>query len=1064
MYFRKNRWYNVWLFLISFIGFHHNLHAQDFSKGNWIKVYVPKEGLQVLTYDWFRNNKLPPTEISIQKIAIYQYTNDLTDSLDHKIDTLATRSLTRTPIFPVGFEDQQFDPTDKIFFPVKSNPTIYSDSTFCLINLEAESSLLAIPKESNVQGSTQNFYYQQIDIAEEKYNFLQSGQLWVSEPIYTGEKKSFTFPCKDALPTENAILKSTLFASSIQESSIQVTSSNYSQNFTFEAISGDRYDRKAVSKAFTTRFNLPNTCITYPVEFQFSSKVGSANIGKNSFIYPRKLIATANNSWFIWPKEIQSKPAKNLLIEDALPETQSWIFHPLTSTFDLMKLQNGKFQMDPVYNSQLLLADSKLAFEPIFVQKIAPFNNNLNNQTKLLIISPKAYYHAASQLASYKNSTSLPTEVRYLEDILNEYAAGKLSLPAIKSFIYCQKKYKATPLSYVLLLSDASVDHKGNNSLNSLEKNTLRIPTYESQESLYPLASYASDDYLGILTDINGSWDNPLHPQNFTIDLSIGRLPAKSPSEADLLVNKIIQAQKTTKKNTNFTFVADDEDSNIHLLDSEDFNKLLKDKAPQIQRQKIYVDAFPMKITNGSYTSPAANQQIIKAFQQDAGFIHFMGHGSESGWTDEKIFTINDIVQLKNNNNLPMLLTATCQFAKFDNPFILSGAEALICSSTGGAQAVIGTSRPVFQSNNYLFGKNFYTLLGDNLQDKSFRLGDLVRQVKNKDANGIGNRNIILLGDPSSPLPWTMQTNSIMASTFLWGTENSIQILSKQPDPTSGMFQIYTGEETIQTLGTKSPPFNYQKAGKLIYQRNLNVSSPNFSFTVPSIKNPKTNNIQLRFSGVYKETLVHGFQLVDTKDSNIGLIDQSGPKISQNVENSTLFTIEDPSGIGILDAKGESSYIVLNDTLNIPLIASSLELSSEVTWKLMVDSHLLSPGTNRIAFHVSDLLQNTTDQTFTILNEQGKNQEFTFFPNPFQNEIHLKIETDSPWTTYRFQLNLYNSLGQSFKKFSGDVNNGNITFDVSDLPKQEKIFYLFEITDPNTRYVKRQSGKLLSIN
>ena len=238
--------------------------------------------------------------------------------------------------------------------------------------------------------------------------------------------------------------------------------------------------------------------------------------------------------------------------------------------------------------------------------------------------------------------------------------------------------------------------------------------------------------------------------------------------------DKLIEGQK--HPNQKLTFVADDEDSNIHIIDSESFAKKISDNMPEIPIQKLYIDEFPMKQLNGIYTSPEANKKLVDLFYKDAGFIHFMGHGSESGWTDEKILTINDIVFLKNKNNLPILFTATCQFAKFDNPYILSGAEALLCSDTGGSQAIIGTSRPVFQSNNFTFGNNFYELAAQHKSEKNYRIGDLVKDTKNAGKGQIGNRNIVLLGDPSSSIPWNYQKLTIDKTDFTLGKANEIII------------------------------------------------------------------------------------------------------------------------------------------------------------------------------------------------------------------------------------------------------------------------------------------------
>lgn len=67
--------------------------------------------------------------------------------------------------------------------------------------------------------------------------------------------------------------------------------------------------------------------------------------------------------------------------------------------------------------------------------------------------------------------------------------------------------------------------------------------------------------------------------------------------------------------------------------------------------------------------------------------INYNGHGSEEGWAQEKLLTFSDILNWRNQKQ-PILFTATCQFGKFDNPAIVSGAELSLLNATGGAIAL----------------------------------------------------------------------------------------------------------------------------------------------------------------------------------------------------------------------------------------------------------------------------------------------------------------------------------------------------------------------------------------
>jgi hypothetical protein len=117
---------------------------------------------------------------------------------------------------------------------------------------------------------------------------------------------------------------------------------------------------------------------------------------------------------------------------------------------------------------------------------------------------------------------------------------------------------------YLLLLGDASFDYK-----DRIHENTNLVPAYESNNSLDPLSTYTSDDFFGFLDDgddINNSSIINL------LDIGIGRIPAKSVGEAKAHIDKIMQYQSTAALGSwrnEMTFVADDEDFNLHMHDAE---------------------------------------------------------------------------------------------------------------------------------------------------------------------------------------------------------------------------------------------------------------------------------------------------------------------------------------------------------------------------------------------------------------------------------------------------------------------------------------------------------------
>lgn len=1030
-----------------------NGFGQNFTQGKWFKIFIPKEGLQKLDYNWFKKNQIAPENISIEKIAIFIPSRFPSPETEHAIDTSKFSFIQQVPTVASGLDDQQFNQGDFLTFPVKFPYNSYSDSTFCLLNLEGSSSKWIKPEAGIQKPNALNYAYREESVSEEKYNFLQSGRLWVSEPFYANESKKISLPCEGAISAVPSFIQTTIYASSIQKSTIALTAQNLTESIEFDAISSDRYDRKAIEKKFQKNILLENGCRTFDLNIQFKGNAGSATVGSTKLKYP-KALKSQQNTWFQAPEFQNNATTQAFQIPEfsSNSDLQVWLMNG--QEINCISPTNGYFDVNNPASSSILLADSKLAFEPIFVEKLTPFNNKLASNTEMLIIAPKEYTQAANRFAQFKNEQKIPTEIRTLEHILLETTGGANSLPAIKTYLYQQKKFTKT-LKYILLFSDASVDAKEKNALNLLEKKWKKIPTFESSESLYTLNSYASDDYLGILDDVEGTWDVNFS-QALQMSLSIGRLPAKSPEEAQLLVNKLIAAQKKSVK-TNISLIADDEDFNIHLTDAEYFAEFLSQKTPAIPVQKIYLDAFPMIKNGNAYSSPTATKKIIDAFNQDAGFIHFMGHGSENGWTDEKIFTTKEITNLTNRENLPLLLTATCQFAKFDNPYVLSGAEALLCSDKGGIQAIVGTSRPVFQSSNFSFGKNWYNLLAQNLNNTSYRLGDLVRDVKNASRNSLGNRNIILLGDPSSPLPWMGNEVKVQANSFTWGQANTIELIGKKAS--FGQIQLWLAGDKISSLGTKTPKFTFQSADRLIYQKKILEPTAEL-IKIPAIKGEDNRELTIRYQG----TLEQGYQKISTIKQLSSPSDQVGPIANQSKNNPLEFILSDSTGIGFWGKSEEEAKIIVNDSIQLPLRNLFSYSINDKIWNISIDSKLLIEGENKIVFQLYDLLQNESKYSFSITKKGENDSGVRLFPNPFNEELYLQFDLAENWTNYLFNAQFFDLSGRNLYQVIGEINKEPLQINMKQISHSQIILCTIEIFDPVSRFKKTFLARLFSTN
>jgi len=659
----------------------------------------------------------------------------------------------------------------------------------------------------------------------------------------------------------------------------------------------------------------------------------------------------------------------------------------------------------------------------------------------MLVISSPTLRKEAEKLASYKSAErNIPSSSITTAAIYQEFSGGKQDVSAIRNFIRFQSRKLGSKLKYVILLGDASVDYKGQNTVSTPLEKSCFVPTYQSVESLQPLLSYSSDDYFGIVGPNAGKWQEGNNVTKSDIQVAVGRIPVKNPQEAIMFLNKLRDYEKKPRiRASQFAWVADDGDANIHMQDAEDFAKLLQNAFVTGQYHKVYLDQYPITQNNGVYTSPLATKATLDLFERKADFIHYTGHGSESGLADEKLVTTNDLVGLKNNNNLPILLTATCQFGRFDDPNILSGGEVSLLSDQGGAIALISTTRPVFQSSNYLFGQAFYQSFIANRTNPSYRLGDLFRDAKNKSQSGVINRNIQLLGDPSLSLPWT----SAKLNVDLDNDKQELRVSGQEIINEDLTLQLHRIDESKTTLGNKGSAFTYQTMSSAIWKTTQKSQSSSLTFnlnTLPTLLANQAYQLQIWSSKSSVSIPISNWRNKQIPDPiapkiSINLIDEPTQSASNNP--SFLMSFADSSGLAWLNSKGEVASIIVDDSIRTEL-APILEMKNGKSQlaEARIRLNTLKQGRHKISAFCWDIYNNYSEQAleFQVTKDDEQSSSGKVYPNPLSKSFHFVFEQDKPWNRMPYEIEVSNMAGQVILRRMGygeylESKEGMIAFD-----------------------------------
>ena len=307
-------------------------------------------------------------------------------------------------------------------------------------------------------------------------------------------------------------------------------------------------------------------------------------------------------------------------------------------------------------------------------------------------------------------------------------------------------------LKYVILFGDGSYYPK------DIEGNTDFIPAYQSSNSLSFGYSYTTDDFYARLEpgDYTGRSTDDL-------DVSIGRLPVGSKDEAGMMVEKIKNYYSNRHSGNwclRMMFIADDADTKgdrRFLTNSEDYINYIQKVKPEIEVEKIYLDAYYQRTSSTGKSYPSAQEEVLNKIHKGALLMSYSGHGSNLVISSEKVLQKHHMQNLTNKDKLPFMLTISCQVGRYDNVEISkkgkvsssqSFAEAALLNPKGGVIGLFTTTRVLAPYKSMI--SDFYrNLLELDENDEYPRIGDVIKKTK----NNTRDEKFMLMGDPLIRLP-----------------------------------------------------------------------------------------------------------------------------------------------------------------------------------------------------------------------------------------------------------------------------------------------------------------------
>ena len=698
-------------------------------------------------------------------------------------------------------------------------------------------------------------------------------------------------------------------------------------------------------------------------------------------------------------------------------------------------------------------------------------NQDLHNASPVdhIIVVHPPFLAQAQRLAQFhQQQNGLRTLVVTTEQVYNEFSSGSPDPTAIRDLVkmYYDKfnNDPANKLKSLLLFGDASYDYK-----DRLTNNTNFVPSYQNNSSLDILTTYTSDDFFGFLDDTEDI--NSVLSSILLISESAACLQ-RITVEAKNFVDKVeayFNPSSLGPWRNNLTFIADDEDQNLHLQDAEVVTNTVTTVAPVFDKQKIYLDAFQQESGSGGSRYPLANQAINNQVLNGTLIWNFAGHGGPRRLAEETILDQDIVNSWNNTNRLPLFITATCDFAPYDNPFINSIGENILMRPKTGAIALMTTTRVVFAFSNRIMNNNYLQFaLQPDANGRYRSLGDAVKDAKNytyqNSSDITNNRKFTLLGDPALTLafpvlkvqPVTVNGLPVSQVDTLSATEK-ITIEGEVRDVQGNLLSGFNGNvypavfdkpQNVSTLGNDpgSPPTSFSTQTNILFKgkATVNAGKFTFSFKVPKDINYQYGNGKLslyaedgtRDGNGYFTGFVVGGSVISTDNDNVGpeikpfLNDEKF--VNGGISNESpvlILKLSDSSGINTVGTGiGHDIVATLDNDKNQFFILNDFfqgELNSYQQGAVRFQLPELEPGMHTLKIKAWDVLNNSNEVLLDFVvakNEELQLSHVLNYPNPFTTRTEFWFEHNKPGQDLMVRLQIFTLTGRVIKTFQKTIN------------------------------------------
>ncbi|MFT6715538.1 MAG: hypothetical protein ACJA0Q_000165 [Saprospiraceae bacterium] len=1060
------------------------------DEGKWFKFSIVKTGPQKIPYEVMIEQGIISGVVNSDDIKLYGNESSMLPFLNSEE---RHGSLKEMNVQVVDGDDDLFEPGDYLMFYGEAGDLphfdrtkqllintsqYYADSNFVFLTVNTST-----PKRINTIDNSSLSALKTLSSHDQYYhhennwtNFIKSGRTWVGEDFQTQNPLKFTVksPSNGNLTLKvNTCARSTKFNDNVI--SVIVNGDTLSK-MNIPIVSSIYYNDYVKFTNDTIIFTSSNETNTIEFFYHNSDAAALGWLDYFTLNYNDPLELSSEEHIQLFNMEAMSTPG---VYEHTFTASYSnTILWDVSDYNEVSQISTSNTGSSYSFKANSNSSDNFIAFTPsqchlpVFIQALEAQELNYKDIPEMLIVSHPLFLAEAQRLADFHSTKeNLKTRVVNAEHIYNHKSSGRKEAGAIRDFIKYLYDHpdSGDSLKYVLLFGSGSYDPK-----NRLDNNKDFIPTYQSENSIKLTASYITDDFYGVLDDHEGNFNS-----SDQLDISVGRFPVKTLDEAKIAVDKITQyydQYNSTQDNgdpfssrgswqNNILFIADDGDVNEHMRQAEILATIVDTSLESFNISKIYIDAFVKEKPVSGTTVKDVNRAIHNKISNGALLVNYTGHGGEYGWGSERFLNVQDILKFKNKTTLPLLMTATCEFSRFDDPARKSAGEYMFLQKDGGAIALFTTVRLVFSIPNFNLNKNFYNVLIEEQNNETIRIGDLFRKTKIKNNAGTNDRNFTLLGDPAlrlaipkktilldSIVAWDSQTvdtlKALTQATIHGHVENSAGV--KQTS-FNGTVEIKIFDKKIQktTLDGEETgnPFKYVTRSSLLFKTIGEVKNGIFSSDIIIPKNILSNFDYSKISlfaissnndakGSDKKYLLGGVD-ENAPEDNAGpeiqvYLNDSNFSFGDRVPSTPYFIakLSDESGINITSNNIENNLLLtLNKSLDTEYMLNEqyqTDLNTYKTGSITYQLSDITKGSHTLEFKASDNHNNSSKFYTEFIIEEDATlalEHVLNYPNPFTTNTGFYFEQNQvTHSNIEVLIQVYTITGKIIKTIFASID------------------------------------------